>query len=110
MRSNEQVWSRFPHLGDSGYKLGNPSLDNVHGAALVPPPLHPSEFRQARRQAAESFANRRPPSRRPARGGRAQPTPEEVGRAREQRRIARVEEAEARNPNPNEPIVEARFP
>ena len=107
---DEPLCSSSPHLGDSGYKLGNPSLGNANGATLVPPTLLPSEYRQARRKAAETFAGRRSPSRRPARGGRAQPTTEEVGRALEQRRHARVAEADARNPNPSEPVVEARLP
>ena len=50
----------LPSLGDSGFKIGNPILGNAHASTLVPPKLLPSEYGAALRQAAETFANRRP--------------------------------------------------
>ena len=36
----EGIWLRQPQLGDSGYKLGNPSLDNANGATVAPLPCY----------------------------------------------------------------------
>ena len=102
-----------PQLGDSGFEIGNPSSDNVNGATIVPPPtLLPSEFRQARREAADTF-RRRSPSRagqRPPRDARH--PAEEAAQAREQRRQARTAEAaRANSTNPNEgQVAPARLP
>ena len=82
-------------------------MGNVNGATIVPPTLLPSEFRLARRQAADTFNRRRSPSRRRQARNDRHPSGE-AERAREERRQARA--AEAVNTNPNEPAVHARLP
>lgn len=98
------IWPRLPSIGGSGCKIGRPSLSNARGAKLVPPTFPPSEYRQASRKAAETFANRRPPSQRQS---RIQNTPEYSGRAHPTRRRVRLEEA---NSNPDELLAQARLP
>ena len=101
---DEAIWPLHPQTGESVYKLGNPSSDNANGAKLAPPTFLPPGYRRGRRQAAETFDNRRPLHLRPT---RTQHTAADRERAREDRLRACGEEA---NQNPKDPAAQARLP